>query len=45
MEHTKIYYLHFGDNIPFYVGKTRNEYHRLVSHKKTFGNDIYENNF
>ena len=37
MEHTKIYYLHYGDNIPFYVGKTRNEYHRLFNHKKKFG--------
>jgi len=41
MEHTKIYYLHFGDNIPFYVGKTKNEYHRLANHKKTFGDNIH----
>jgi hypothetical protein len=41
MEHTKIYYLHKGDTIPFYVGKTRNEYNRLHNHKKTFGMDIH----
>jgi hypothetical protein len=41
MEHTKIYYLHKGDTIPFYVGKTRNEYNRLYNHKKTFGKDIH----
>jgi hypothetical protein len=41
MDRTKIYYLHFGNNIPFYVGKTRNEYHRLANHKKIFGNNIY----
>jgi hypothetical protein len=41
MDRTKIYYLHRGDNIPFYVGKTRNEYHRLANHKKTFGDNIY----
>jgi len=41
MDRTKIYYLHFGDNIPFYVGKTRNEYHRLINHKKMFGENIF----
>jgi hypothetical protein len=41
MDRTKIYYLHFGDNIPFYVGKTRNEYHRLANHKKIFGENIF----
>jgi hypothetical protein len=41
MDRTKIYYLHFGDNVPFYVGKTRNEYHRLANHKKTFGDNIH----
>jgi hypothetical protein len=41
MDHTKIYYLHFGDNVPFYVGKTRNEYHRLANHKKIFGDNIH----
>jgi hypothetical protein len=40
MDRTKIYYLHYGDNVPFYVGKTRNEYHRLANHKKTFGDNI-----
>lgn len=40
MERTKIYYLHYGDDIPFYVGKTRNEYYRLANHKKTFGDNI-----
>jgi len=28
-----IYYLHKGDNIPFYVGKTNNPYRRSISHK------------
>jgi hypothetical protein len=37
MEHTKIYYLHRGDNIPFYVGKTKKYLERLENHKQTFG--------
>ena len=41
MGHTKIYYLHRGDKIPFYVGKTKNEYHRLFNHKKTFGENTF----
>jgi hypothetical protein len=41
MDRTKIYYLHFGDNVPFYVGKTKNEYYRLANHKKTFGDNIH----
>jgi hypothetical protein len=41
MDRTKIYYLHYGDNIPFYVGKTQYESHRLANHKKTFGDKIY----
>lgn len=40
MKYTKIYYLHVGDNVPFYVGKTINEYARIASHKQKFGNDI-----
>ena len=36
---TKIYYLHQGDNIPFYVGKTNLTLkERLNSHKKKFNN-------
>jgi len=41
MDRTKIYYLHLGDNVPFYVGKTKNEYYRLANHKKTFGDNIH----
>jgi hypothetical protein len=34
MEYTKIYYLHNGDNIPFYIGKTNgNLIGRLSGHK------------
>jgi hypothetical protein len=43
MEHTKIYYLHYGDNIPFYVGKTNKYYWRIYSHRKKYGkNTIME---
>ncbi len=36
----KIYYLHKGDNIPFYVGKTKTPfYKRIYSHKTKFGSD------
>lgn len=37
---TIIYYLHRGDKIPFYVGKTKNLKSRLNSHKFVFGKDI-----
>ena len=40
MDNTKIYYLHRGDDIPFYVGKSRRHLVRLSSHKKTFGSNI-----
>jgi hypothetical protein len=40
MEHTKIYYLHRGDDIPFYVGKSRRHLERLENHKQTFGSNI-----
>jgi hypothetical protein len=36
----KIYYLHYKDKIPFYIGKTTNVYHRIINHKKKFGNDV-----
>lgn len=37
---TIIYYLHRGDNIPFYVGKTKNKkLHRNYQHKYTYGKD------
>jgi hypothetical protein len=39
MERTKIYYLHNGDNKPFYIGKTKNDYHRLSNHKQTYGHN------
>jgi len=37
MRNVKIYYLHRGDNIPFYIGKTNNLEDRLKSHKKKYG--------
>lgn len=40
MKYTKIYYLHKGDNIPFYVGKSNNPKWRISPHKKTFGKNI-----
>ena len=40
MEHTKIYYLHKGDDIPFYVGKSRRHLERFENHKQTFGSNI-----
>lgn len=40
MEHTKIYFIHDGDNIPFYVGKSNRLRGRISSHRKTFGNNI-----
>ena len=32
-----IYYLHQGDNIPFYIGKTTNEKERRSAHKRKYG--------
>lgn len=40
MERTKIYYLHNGDNIPFYIGKSRRHLERLENHKKIYGNNV-----
>jgi hypothetical protein len=37
---TYIYYLHNGDNIPFYIGKTNYPKTRLSAHKKTFNSEI-----
>jgi len=37
---TKIYYLHKGDNIPFYVGKTISESARKSHHRNKFGKDV-----
>jgi len=34
---TKIYYLHRGDNIPFYIGKTINLKTRLTKHNQVLG--------
>lgn len=37
---TYIYYLHKGDDIPFYIGKSVNvKLHRSYQHKKRFGKD------
>jgi len=41
MEHTKIYFIHRGDNIPFYIGKSNRIQGRKGSHKKKFGKDIF----
>lgn len=41
MEYTKIYYLHKGDNVPFYVGKTRDPDTRLPNHKQVYGDNTY----
>lgn len=40
MDYTKIYYLHRGDNIPFYIGKSRRHLERFENHKQTFGSNI-----
>ncbi len=40
MERTKIYYLHYGDNVPIYVGKSNRIQGRIPSHRKKFGSDI-----
>ena len=47
---TYIYYLHKGDDIPFYIGKSVNvKLHRSYQHKKRFGKDtiieIIDKNF
>lgn len=38
---TTIYYLHKGDKVPFYVGKTKNLKSRLNTHKQVFGKSIF----
>jgi hypothetical protein len=37
MEQVHIYYLHYGDNKPFYVGKTKCLETRIISHRRIFG--------
>lgn len=37
----KIYYLHKGDNIPFYVGKTNNINSRISGHRIKYGKNIF----
>jgi hypothetical protein len=37
---TKIYYLHRGNNIPFYIGKTISEKDRKYHHKNKLGKDV-----
>ena len=39
MKHTKIYYLHKGDNIPFYIGKSNTPSNRIFFHRSRFGLD------
>jgi hypothetical protein len=41
-EITYIYYLHIGDNIPFYIGKSIAPKGRISEHKRRFGNVILE---
>jgi hypothetical protein len=40
MEQTIIYYLHNGDNTPFYVGKTNDLNFRIGHHRKTYGEKV-----
>lgn len=40
MEQTIIYYLHKGDNIPFYIGKTIDLNFRISIHRKTYGKNV-----
>ena len=40
MEHTKIYYLYRKNQIPFYIGKTKNPSERLKNHKLKFGFEV-----
>lgn len=41
-QNTRIYYLHKGDNIPFYIGKTINiKNERLNAHKQVWGKSIF----
>jgi hypothetical protein len=41
-EITYIYFLHNGDNIPFYIGKSVSPKDRMSLHKKSFGNVFME---
>ena len=34
-----IYYLHLGDDVPFYVGKTNNPNSRTYQHRRTYGSN------
>jgi group I intron endonuclease len=36
----KIYYLHRGDNVPFYVGYTKHLKNRLNDHRRKKGNEV-----
>ena len=40
MERTKIYYLHYGNNVPIYVGKSNRIQGRISNHRKNFGKNI-----
>lgn len=40
MDRTKIYYLHYGNNVPFYVGKTTRIQGRIGAHRSKFGKNI-----
>jgi len=41
MELTNIYYIHYGDNIPFYIGKTINIKDRKNNHRRKFKKTIF----
>lgn len=36
----KIYYLHKGDNIPFYIGYTKSPKTRITNHRQTYGIEV-----
>ncbi len=40
MEIINIYYLHYGDNIAIYVGRSKNIKVRLANHKRKFGKNV-----
>jgi hypothetical protein len=40
MDRTNIYYLHYGDNVPIYVGKTVRIQGRMGAHRSKFGQNI-----
>lgn len=37
---TYIYYLHWGDNVPFYIGKSINPLSRMYNHRRKWGKEV-----